>query len=225
FVATAATKNLNRWMDTGWIGFASPELMKAFAAELFHRMAKTTFSKMKITQGTTEAIALAKKGKAKPQAAGISLSTSATSCLPGAKLSKMTQSLAYKRIKVMREPVSRKATDENVKNIQAAIKNIFGFTPTPSAIWKQARSRDLTPNIRNFLWKSIHNAHRVGKYWTHIPECEDRAQCKHCRAEESLEHTLTGQTYPLVYYSVLAWLSLKTRQENLIRHLQDCITY
>ncbi|KAJ6484776.1 hypothetical protein C8R45DRAFT_904010 [Mycena sanguinolenta] len=153
---------------------------------------------MKITRGTTEAIVLAKEGEAKPQADNISLSITAGSCLPGAKLSKMTQSLAYKGIKAMRVPVSRKATDENVKNIQAAIKNSFGFTPTPSGIWKRARSRDLSPNIRNFLWKSIHSAHRVGKYWAHIPECEDRVQCKHCGAEESLEHILlscpsTGQ--------------------------------
>ena len=49
FVATAATKNLNRWMDTGWVGVANPELMKAFAAELCRRTAKTSFSKMKIT--------------------------------------------------------------------------------------------------------------------------------------------------------------------------------
>ncbi|KAJ6494518.1 hypothetical protein C8R45DRAFT_1052935 [Mycena sanguinolenta] len=89
----------------------------------------------------------------------------------------MTQSLAYKGIKAMRGPVLRKATDKNIKT---------------------ARSRDLSSNIRNFLWKSIHNALRIGKYWAHIPECEDRVNCKHCGAEESLEHILllcpsTGQ--------------------------------
>ncbi|KAJ7115678.1 hypothetical protein C8R44DRAFT_585141, partial [Mycena epipterygia] len=46
------------------------------------------------------------------------------------------------------------------------------------------------------LWKGIHNAHRVGKYWSHIPECEDRAMCKDCGAVEDLDHILTGCSSP-----------------------------
>ncbi|KAJ6549938.1 hypothetical protein B0H19DRAFT_874688, partial [Mycena capillaripes] len=42
-----------------------------------------------------------------------------------------------------------------------------------------------------FLWKSLHNAHKIGYYWTHIPECEERAVCRTCGTEENLEHILT----------------------------------
>ncbi|KAJ7079636.1 hypothetical protein B0H15DRAFT_757130, partial [Mycena belliarum] len=40
------------------------------------------------------------------------------------------------------------------------------------------------------LWKGIHGAHRVGKYWEHIPGFENRATCHHCNEMESLEHIL-----------------------------------
>jgi ribonuclease HI len=35
-----------------------------------------------------------------------------------------------------------------------------------------------------------HNAHRIGNYWKHIPECGDRAICQTCGIEENLEHIL-----------------------------------
>ncbi|KAF8210871.1 hypothetical protein K438DRAFT_1569503, partial [Mycena galopus ATCC 62051] len=41
-----------------------------------------------------------------------------------------------------------------------------------------------------FLWKSMHNAHRIRHYWMHIPDCEDRATCQDCGEEEDLEHIL-----------------------------------
>ncbi|KAJ6524024.1 hypothetical protein B0H19DRAFT_972430 [Mycena capillaripes] len=52
------------------------------------------------------------------------------------------------------------------------------------------RHKDITRQICTFLWKSAHGAHRLGKFWTHIPECEERATCHHCDETESLEHVL-----------------------------------
>jgi ribonuclease HI len=102
----------------------------------------------------------------------------------------MTQSMAYRGIKEMHKPVSRIKTDENVRTIQEAVKNEFSYHPKLPAIWKSIRHKDIGRNIRNFLWKSMHDAHRAGKYWLNIPECEDRANCVHCGAVESLEHIL-----------------------------------
>ncbi|KAJ7917906.1 hypothetical protein B0H13DRAFT_1608001, partial [Mycena leptocephala] len=81
-------------------------------------------------------------------------------------------------------------TDENVRTVQEAVKNEFSYHPKSPAIWKSIRHKDIGRNIRNILWKSMHSAHRVGKYWLNIPECEDRANCVHCGAVESLEHIL-----------------------------------
>ncbi|KAJ7779935.1 hypothetical protein B0H16DRAFT_1300123, partial [Mycena metata] len=61
---------------------------------------------------------------------------------------------------------------------------------------KSIRHKDISRNIRNFFWKSMHSAHRVGKYWEHIPECGDRANCLHCGAEESLQHILLECSSP-----------------------------
>ncbi|KAJ7195333.1 hypothetical protein GGX14DRAFT_311570, partial [Mycena pura] len=41
-----------------------------------------------------------------------------------------------------------------------------------------------------FLWKGVHNALKIGSFWTHIPECEDRAVCADCGVLEDLDHIL-----------------------------------
>jgi hypothetical protein len=53
-----------------------------------------------------------------------------------------------------------------------AVKDLSGHLPTNSTIWKSIRSRDLTRNIRDFLWKNIHRAHKCGAYWDNIPGYE-----------------------------------------------------
>jgi ribonuclease HI len=67
----------------------------------------------------------------------------------------------------------------------------FGRCVTDADIWKAMSTKDFLPRTAQFLWKSIHNAHRIGKYWTHIPECEERAICSGCDGvTEDLEHIL-----------------------------------
>ena len=34
----------------------------------------------------------------------------------------------------------------------------------------------------------MHDAHHIGKYWKHIPDCEDRGICQFCGEMEDLEH-------------------------------------
>ncbi|KAJ7708427.1 hypothetical protein B0H16DRAFT_1345069, partial [Mycena metata] len=97
---------------------------------------------------------------------------------------------AYRGIKERNEPVSRRATDQNVKMVLEAVKETFSSPTTPAGVWKSIRHKDISRNIRNFFCKSMHSAHGVGKYWEHIPECGDRANCVHCGAEESLQHIL-----------------------------------
>jgi ribonuclease HI len=57
-------------------------------------------------------------------------------------------------------------------------------------VWRAVYVKDILPCTAQFLWKGLHNAHRIGKYWTHIPECEDRAICKVCDTTEDLAHIL-----------------------------------
>ncbi|KAJ7019064.1 hypothetical protein C8F04DRAFT_976188 [Mycena alexandri] len=108
--------------------------------------------------------------------------------LGGIKLSTLTQRLAYAGIKEQKAALSRKATDNNIKQIQAAIMLQFGKLPAPAKIWANVRHKDFTRQVRNFMWKSIHSAHRIGTFWKHIPECEDRGICQFCNEPEDLEH-------------------------------------
>ncbi|KAJ7202207.1 hypothetical protein B0H12DRAFT_1036051, partial [Mycena haematopus] len=75
--------------------------------------------------------------------------------------------------------------------------------PTTQTIWKSLRSRDITRQIRTFLWKSVHGAHRIGKFWENIPECEDRAICQHCQETESLDNSIWHPRVPNFDHIVL----------------------
>ncbi|KAJ7138286.1 hypothetical protein C8R44DRAFT_607147, partial [Mycena epipterygia] len=44
--------------------------------------------------------------------------------------------------------------------------------------------------IKTFLQKAIHGAHRIGQFWTKIPGYKEHAICQHCNMTESLEHIL-----------------------------------
>lgn len=47
-------------------------------------------------------------------------------------------------------------------------EDIGGAPSTEASIWKSLRDIDVSRNISDFLWKAMHNARRVGKYWQHI---------------------------------------------------------
>ncbi|KAJ7064705.1 hypothetical protein C8F01DRAFT_939990, partial [Mycena amicta] len=79
----------------------------------------------------------------------------------------------------------RKQTVENLKLIQSSYKANFG------TLLSSIRTKDLSRKARIFFWKSIHGAHRIGRYWKNIrPMMEDREKCSHCGETESLQHIL-----------------------------------
>lgn len=156
--------------DRGWIEVPNNGPLRALAAGLRKRTAKTTFAVVKASAGSAAAATLAKAGAEKLDDDSVYLHIQPGSELPGATLSSMTQALAYKGIKETHEPVTRKTTNENTKRVQEAVRNTFSFHPQVLAIWKSIRHKDTSKNIRNFLWKTMHGAHRIGKYWAHPRE-------------------------------------------------------
>ncbi|KLO08571.1 hypothetical protein SCHPADRAFT_835141 [Schizopora paradoxa] len=113
----------------------------------------------------------------------------------GAKLSAMTQALAYKSIAIYeneRKPVqTRRSTSVNLAAIQRFCEDTYQKVPSESEIWKGLRTRDLDKKCQEFCWKLIHDAYFVGKRWLHIPGYEDRGYCKHCdNVVESMDHIL-----------------------------------
>jgi ribonuclease HI len=102
----------------------------------------------------------------------------------------MTQAVTYAGIQEQKTASARITTEANTKLIQTFIHEYYGLLPTTQQIWKSVRHKDFTRQIRNFLWKTIHGAHRTGKYWLHIPECKERDRCQHCDEIETMEHIL-----------------------------------
>ncbi|KAJ7750007.1 hypothetical protein B0H16DRAFT_1374447, partial [Mycena metata] len=184
------SKKLEKWEDRGWIETPNAETLKALAAALREREAETKFAVVTRSEEGEEADRLARTGAEKQDADQIDLQIPDHLQLRGAKLSTLSQRTAYRGIKALKEKVHRKATDENVLSTQQAVKSLFKKAPTEKLIWKSIRSKDLSRQVRNFMWKTSHGAHRIGKFWAHIPEMEDRANCQHCGGIETMEHIL-----------------------------------
>ncbi|KAJ6480487.1 ribonuclease H-like protein, partial [Mycena vitilis] len=196
-VRLAMTDKLESMEDKGWIGVAGSETLRALAAELKSRSGTTTFRVNNPEDIQTEekaaragAGALARSGCQAVIATQINVEIDPRFDLRGAKLSKMTQALAYAGIKERKKPVSRKTSDNNVKQVILAVKQEFNRIPTTAQVWMSIRHRDFSRQVKNFLWKSLHSAHRLGSFWAHIPQCEDREICHFCDETEDLEHIL-----------------------------------
>ncbi|KAJ7152167.1 hypothetical protein C8R43DRAFT_886456 [Mycena crocata] len=186
----AMTQRLQPMEDKGWIGIADRDPLRALAAELKARTGLTIFKDSKPSENRDfgEATALAITGTQSQEPSQLNFEPERSTELRGVKLSALTQALAYAGIKALRATAYRKATDNNVKQIQVAVNINFKYIPTPAQIWSSIRTKDLSRQVRNFYWKSIHSAHRIGPFWKHIPECEERGTCQFCGELEDLEH-------------------------------------
>ncbi|KAJ6595209.1 hypothetical protein DFH09DRAFT_1413272 [Mycena vulgaris] len=192
-ITNAMNRNLGKWEDSGWIGVADRAPIQALAAGLRARTGRTTFRTLNSTSGgggAENAAALAKSSIQNAATYAPSLEVPTIARTRGAKLATLTQALAYRGIKEQHTIPSRKATEENLKLIQDVSEELFKRTPTPAKIWKSVRHADLSRRVKTFLWKSIHGAHRIGKFWKHIPGYEERGMCTQCNVEETLEHVL-----------------------------------
>lgn len=187
------TQRLQDLEDRGWIGVAHRETLRALAAELKCRTAPTIFrdddgNDRRSLEGRTGAALLAQSGCGEEIPSEINLEIDSALQLRGAKLSKLTQAAAYAGIRELKSSVSREATDNNIKRIISDVRREFRRTHSAASIWKSIRHKDFSRQVKNFFWKSIHSAHRIGAFWKHIPECEERGTCQFCNEPEDLEH-------------------------------------
>ena len=53
------------------------------------------------------------------------------------------------------------------------------------------RSQPIKPKIQDFLFKSIHSTHKIGRYWLNIENLSKRGHCTICNQDETLKHILT----------------------------------
>ena len=191
YVIRGLTEFLSTWEDIGWIDVKNAIIFQTLASSLRSRSAPTTFQWVKGhsgVEGNEQADGSAGRGALKPEPDKVPLIPNKSYLLNGAKLSCITQALAYRGIRSLKRQHRREATQKNMKLAQETVWSCSGRLRPLTAIWKGIRSKDIDRPVQDFLWKTAHNAHKVGTYWSYIPECEDRILCKHCGEEELMQH-------------------------------------
>ncbi|KAI0355196.1 RnaseH-domain-containing protein [Trametes cingulata] len=194
YLVDGLTLHLPKWERRGWIRVANPELFQDVVARLRARSAPTTLRWVKGHSrdlGNEAADELAKVGAALPQQyRPCALPPQQRYLVNGASLAHLTQKLAYQGIRESVKTPTRRASREGVREVCSALKMVAGLSYTEHAVWSLLRKDPVQRKVRDFLWKAIHDAYRVGKYWENIPGYEDRELCAYCGETESMNHIL-----------------------------------
>jgi len=189
---TSLTKMLPEWEDQGWIGVQDKEQLKKAAAELRKRSGRTIFCKVsKGEQGPCKSCQNAELGMNKASWDNLELAIPMSLNVLGAKLSKMSQALLYQGILEMRAKPSRRGTTICLDMARHGDQEITGSLPTDQKIWYSLRNKGMSRNVCAYMWRCMHNAHCCGGYWPKLSGYEQRADCRICGSEESMEHILT----------------------------------
>ncbi|KAF8178320.1 hypothetical protein K438DRAFT_1467117, partial [Mycena galopus ATCC 62051] len=200
YVINAVTRDRQKREDQGYIGLANSDLEKATIATLRNRKRRTKIKWVKGHNGHERnegADRKADEGAKKQAADQVNLEVPLNLKVTGAKLTAMTQSLAYTAIRErnMKKKLKKRArTQANMERAKAEAEDNFGFIPTEARIWKSIRNNDLSRQIRYFLWMVTHDAYIVGTHWlrdSNSPEKQERGICQHCGIPETMEHILS----------------------------------
>ncbi|KAJ7203294.1 hypothetical protein GGX14DRAFT_309805, partial [Mycena pura] len=201
-VKDAMNKKLRRWEHEGWVGVRHREVLRCVAAELKARTAPTLF---KVAEPGTlarkecrKAAKAAKRAARTPGPRAWDMTVPAGTALPGLSLQGNCQKIFYRGIREEKDKklTSRASTTNKLNTIREATRETFRREVTDAEIWNSLLTKDFLPRTSQFLWKCVHNAHKVGSYWTHIPDCEDRATCSACGELEDVEHILVNCESP-----------------------------
>ena len=194
YVIEGLTLHLPNWDDIGWIAVQNAPLFQKAAFLLRRRTATTRFKWVRGhsgDHGNEESDRLAKEGAEKANPDDLDLHIPEEYTVQGAKLSAMTQALAYKGIRLNKTKNTPPITPNLLQRIREAIRALNGQSETDATIWKSLRKPILRTRIQQFLYNSVHQALMVGDVWNHIPNFEYRETCPTCNTTESMEHILT----------------------------------
>jgi ribonuclease HI len=193
YAINGLTKHLSLWEDRGWIGIKNTHLFRATAGLLKQRTATTSFQWTKghaRDRGNKEADRLAKKGVNKLIPNNLSLDIPKEFDLQGAKLSALSQTVAYQGIMECKPQCVRPATALNVQQVREALWGYHNELETDETIWKGTQNHTIRLQVRQFLFKAMHSTQKIGSYWAHILSYEDHQFCTVCNTTKLMEHIL-----------------------------------
>ncbi|KAJ6632291.1 hypothetical protein B0H10DRAFT_1716470, partial [Mycena sp. CBHHK59/15] len=189
------------------------EVLRCLAAELKAQKAPTFFrvaapGSLERTMCKRAAVTAKSTAKAATEASW-ELDIPHEMALPGLSLLGNRQKVFYRSIREekAKKVTLRPSTIKKLEVVRQAVEAAFCKRASDTDIWLSVEKDGILPRPGQFLWKGIHNTHRIGAYWTHIPECEDRAICTHCGVLEYLEHILVKCESP---GQQIIWKAAKT---------------
>ncbi|KAH9858143.1 hypothetical protein C2E23DRAFT_718514 [Lenzites betulinus] len=194
----AVTKYRNKYEDEGFIRSKNRSLTRALIGDALARKAHTAFVWVKGHKGhpgNEAADKLAAAGASRVSSDDVSLAFPPTYQLTGAKLSTITQSLAYRvaREKKTKQVHPRLSTVRRMEQIIADLTDDFGVHVTPARVWRSLRDDGVTKEARQWLWMGIHDGYMIGSKWLRpnmSEELQQRAICLPCQQTETMEHIL-----------------------------------
>jgi ribonuclease HI len=200
YMIDGLTIHLKKWEDRGWIGIKNKEWFKRAAYLLRRRTATTKFKWVRGHSGelgNERSDQLAKLGANLEDEDEISLEIPEHFDLQGAKLSTITQAIAYKGIseRERERKKQRNTTHLNLERVRADIAEQTGSLETNEAIWNLIRKSPVRLKIRQFFYKTLHGTQKIGRYWYHILDYEERGICPNCNEDETMDHILTECTH------------------------------
>ncbi|KAJ3871289.1 hypothetical protein F5051DRAFT_341111 [Lentinula edodes] len=192
-------RNPNKLEDVGFINVSNTKLIESTIASFRTRPAQVLTKWVKGHSGHERnegADALAKVAIRKKKASYVNLTPLKDLHVTGAKLSAMTQALAYQAIRARELTTGkmyRRRTHINIMRVQNCTEDLFNYIPTPEAFWKSIRHKDLELKIQIFLWKVAHDAYWTGTHWANIanPSLQERTMCHLCGEVDDFTHILT----------------------------------
>lgn len=200
-VLHALTRNRAKQERTGYILQDSDDLSRvtqAAIAALRARRAHTAFRWVKGHsghEGNEGADKLASEGASKPAGDGVNLDVPHALVVSGASLSAMTQRIAYRAIRKLKDArtTERRSTEENLELAKNDIRDACKREVKTKTVWRDMRGKHITRECGQFLWKTMHDAFMVGRHWRRpnmSDELRAREECKKCGVTESMEHIL-----------------------------------
>ncbi|KAH9830960.1 uncharacterized protein C8Q71DRAFT_883238 [Rhodofomes roseus] len=192
-------RDLTKWEGIDWLGVRNRLALRDLVNVLRQRCAYTSFHKADnktdrniIDEGRRLTTRLMQDGGARE----VPLRIDPTLNISGAKLSLITQRIAYRLIRTRLDTAERRRTVSTVTSVIATLNSQLKELTRAEDLWTSLRNPDFRLQISDFLWKCMHDAFRVGRFWRNIPRYEDRAKCQYCDTVDSMSHILVGCDAP-----------------------------